>query len=150
MPPKNQYKIKQISALETHDVRHPILRKGRPKASCIFDGDDLESTIHLGLFIKNKLVGVATFVKNSNNLLKNESQYQLRGMAILNAYQGLGLGNLILAYGEEILMKKSVSILWCNAREVAKNFYAKNGYSVIGKPFEIPKIGKHYIMFKAL
>lgn len=150
MPPNTEYEIKQISAIETHEVRHPILRKGRPRESCIFEGDDLESTIHFGLYVKNNLVGVSTFVKNSNSALKHEPQYQLRGMAILKAYQGLGLGHIILAHGENILRQKNISVMWCNAREVAKNFYTKNNYSIIGKPFEIPEIGWHYIMYKIL
>jgi hypothetical protein len=36
--------------------------------------------------------------------------------------------------------------LWCNARQAAVPFYAKNGWHVQGQPFDIPKIGPHFVM----
>jgi predicted GNAT family N-acyltransferase len=40
--------------------------------------------------------------------------------------------------------------LWCNAREKAVKFYQNNGFEIIGEPFEIEKVGTHYVMFKKL
>jgi len=42
--------IKEIPSKETYIVRQPVLRKGKPIESCIFEGDDLETTYHFGLF----------------------------------------------------------------------------------------------------
>ena len=142
------YTIKFISAKETHAVRHPVLRLGKPIETCVFNGDDLENTFHLGIFLDRKLVGVSSFFKNSHPNLPQENQYQLRGMAILKDYQKKGLGKLILNYGEHIIKKKNTQIIWCNAREIAVNFYKNNGYNTIGKPFNINNIGLHYIMLK--
>ncbi len=75
-------------------------------------------------------------------------QYQLRGMAILNAYRRLGLGKKLLLYGERLLRDKKVDLIWCNAREVALQFYKTNGFSSIGEPFNIQEIGTHYLMYK--
>lgn len=147
---KANYTIKIINSLDTHIVRHPVLRKGKPIESCIFSGDDLDTTIHLGLFLNKKLIGVCTFLKSNLNLLSASSQFQLRGMAILENFQGNGFGNIILNYGEAFLKKKNTKIIWCNARKVAANFYKKNGYQTIGDPFNIESIGLHYIMYKTL
>ena len=99
--------IKKISPEETYIVRHPILRPGKPKASCIFDSDDLDTTIHLGLFVENQLVSICSLVKNSNNLISEKKQYQLRGMATLEVFQKKGLGKHILNYAENLLKKKT-------------------------------------------
>ena len=144
------YSIKKISAKETYIVRHPVLRQGKPIESCVFEGDNLETTFHLGIFHKDKLVGISSFLQNRHPLLSEELQYQLRGMAVLNEYQNLGLGKLILNHGENLLKEQNIQIVWCNAREKAANFYKKNGYKIIGLPFDIKDIGLHYIMCKTL
>lgn len=43
--------IKKITSYETMIVRHPVLRQGKPIETCHFEGDDLSSTYHLGLFL---------------------------------------------------------------------------------------------------
>lgn len=146
----SEYSLKIIDSKETYPVRHPILRAGKPIESCVFDGDDFETTIHLGLFSKNKLIGISTFLEKNNSSFSETKQYQLRGMAILKEFQGKNLGNLILKEGESLLKKKDVEIVWCNAREVALNFYKRNNYKIIGNSFNIKDIGLHYTMFKTL
>lgn len=71
-------------------------------------------------------------------------------MAILKNFQGKGLGQKILSFGENLLKEKNTRIIWCNAREVATKFYKKNGYQISGDPFPIGDIGLHYLMFKLL
>ncbi len=145
---KENYTIKQIDAKETHLVRHPVLRTGKPIETCIFEGDDFKTTIHLGLYKYNNLIGVTTFMKSENNIFSEPSQYQLRGMAILSNFQRKGLGAVLISEGENILKKRDVKLLWCNAREIAVNFYERNGFIITGQPFEIAEIGTHYIMYK--
>lgn len=140
--------IKEISALETYTVRHPVLREGRPIEDCRFDGDNLPTTFHLGLFYDAILVGVATFMKNNHTVFSDDNQYQLRGMAVLKTHQGKQLGDALFKHGEILLKEKSVSLLWFNAREVAVNFYKRNGCEILGEPFEIKGIGIHFVMFK--
>lgn len=150
MTKASNFKIKLISSKETFPVRHPVLRAGRPLEECIFDNDDLETTKHLGLFSEEKLVGVATFLKSKNQLFKEEAQYQLRGMAVLEDHQGHGFGDAILNYGEHLLKQENVTLLWFNARTVAIGFYQRNNYNIIGASFEISGVGTHYVMYKTL
>lgn len=145
-----QYQLKLIDSNETYLVRHPVLREGRPLETSIFDGDDLETTIHIGLFIEEKLIGVCSFMKNPNNLFSDTIQYQLRGMAILKPYQRKGYGHAIIHFGETILKENNATIIWCNARKIASPFYKKNNYQIIGSTFNIEGIGLHYTMYKKL
>ncbi len=144
------YNLRIIDASETIPVRHPVLRPGKPIESCNFDGDDLETTFHLGIYLNNQIVGVVSYFKNCNDLLTESSQYQLRGMAVLEDFQGKGLGNLLVQQGDLLLKERHIKTLWCNAREVATRFYQKNDFTIIGDPFNIKDIGLHYVMYKTL
>ena len=113
-------------------------------------GDDLESTLHFGIFDQENILGVASFFLNNHPSLAHTKQYQLRGMAVLKPFQGKGLGQLILQHGEAILKHNQTDIIWCNARKIALEFYKKNDYQNSGEPFEIKDIGVHYMMYKPL
>ncbi|MFI1745430.1 GNAT family N-acetyltransferase [Thalassobellus sediminis] len=147
---EKDYLIKIINAKATYQVRQPVLRAGKPLESCVFDGDNFDTTIHIGIFVKNELIGVCSFFKNNQDLIYETSQYQLRGMAILKTFQSFGFGKTILNYGELYLKNKGINTIWCNAREIAVNFYKKNDYQIIGSPFKIKDIGVHYLMQKTL
>ncbi|SFS67131.1 Protein N-acetyltransferase, RimJ/RimL family [Zhouia amylolytica] len=139
--------IEFISAQETFQVRHPVLRPGRPLETCVFEGDDLKSTFHLGAFYNKNLVGVVTMMKSAE---KTENVFQLRGMAVLDDYQKKGIGEELVCHAEEEVRKKGGTSVWMNARQVALNFYMKLGYEKFGEKFYIPKIGAHYKMKKKL
>lgn len=154
--PANLYKIenpylsiKKISSKETYVVRHPVLREGRPIEDCVFDHDNDPETFHLGLYVLEELLGVVTYLKNTKSEFTG-IQYQLRGMAVLKKYQKRGFGNLLIKKGEQLLKQKKTNLVWCNVREIAVNFYKKHGFKIIGKPFVIPKIGLHYVMYKSI
>jgi len=142
--------IRGILASETFPVRHPVLRAGKPIDSCRFEGDELATTKHFGLFVKEQLAGVVSVFKNRSNFSDAEAQYQLRGMAVLSSYQKKGYGEALLKYAEDYLNSENAQIIWFNARLVAIGFYEKLGYSTVGEPFEIGDIGIHYVMFRKL
>jgi len=51
---KNHDTTREIPSKETYTVCQTISRKGKPIESCVFKGDDLESTRHFGLFEDKK------------------------------------------------------------------------------------------------
>lgn len=138
--------IKRIKAKETYGIRLNVLRKNID-LPYTFTGDLEKETFHLGLFLDQQLIGVVSFMKSAYKDLTGK-QYQLRGMAILPEFQGKGYGKKLILSGIEILKTKGIDIVWCNARVAALNFYQKNGFQTLGKEFDIPKIGGHYVMFK--
>ena len=140
--------IKEISAEQTFPIRKEVLRKNIALPH-EFDGDFDNNSIHLGAFKNDILIGVSSFMKNSNTLFKG-NQYQLRGMATLKEYQGLGVGKSMVLKIEELLTIIGIDLVWCNARIVAVGFYEKLGYQTIGDPFEVEYIGIHYVMFKKI
>ncbi|MEM6685793.1 MAG: GNAT family N-acetyltransferase [Bacteroidota bacterium] len=142
--------IKEISATTAFSVRHPVLRKGKPIESCHFSGDDLPTTFHLGYYIEEQLVGVVTLMKNTHATIDNNTAYQLRGMAVLTQFQKRGIGDALVKKAEAMILERGGTLIWMNAREVAVRFYEKLGYKKHGTPFDIPKIGLHFVMVRSL
>jgi len=142
--------IKEIDFKNTYIVRHPVLRKGLELSSCYFEGDELPTTKHFGLFINNDLIGVVSVFKSSNAFFMSNNQFQIRGMAVLDSHQKKGYGNLLINKAEGYVKKTNKPLLWFNARESAIEFYKKMGYAVYGEGFILKDIGKHFAMYRIL
>jgi len=142
------YTIKQISSQETFAVRQPVLRPGKAIETCIFEGDDLLATVHFGIYDNKALAGVISVFKANHNFFTEESQHQIRGMAVLHNFQKMGLGEKLVRHAEEYIIKQHGTRIWFNAREIAVGFYERMGYTIIGEPFDIGDIGRHYVMHK--
>lgn len=141
-------KIKKIKASETFPIRLEVLRENIP-LPYEFNGDFDKDTFHLGAFKGEKLIAVSSFMKASNTHFKGE-QYQLRGMATLEEFQGVGAGKLMMQKAFELLKELNTACLWCNARVIAVPFYEKLGMEKFGEQFEIKYVGDHFVMYKYL
>ena len=148
---ESTHAINLVSGTETYEIRQEVLRPGKPITECVFNGDEAEDTFHLGLYENNELIGVASFMKTRNPIFVQETQYQLRGMAILPGHQGNNYGSALLKHGELVLQAIDAEILlWFNAREHATLFYEKHGYITRGEKFDIPGVCPHIVMYKRL
>jgi GNAT superfamily N-acetyltransferase len=127
-----------------------MLREGRPREEAIFTGDEEDQTFHLGAFVDNKLVSVASFYFERHPSLEDEYQYRLRGMATLPEFQRQGLSSALLKMAFPIIKQNLCSVLWCNARARAMGFYQQVGFEKVGEEFDIPTVGPHYLMFKKI
>ena len=142
--------IKEISAQETYAVRHPVLRTNKPIESCIFAYDSLASTKHFGFYFNNNLIGVLSAFFNKNSAFKTDTQFQIRGMAVLKEHQNKGYGALLVKHCETYIKIENGTLIWLNARENAVPFYKKLGYKINGEAFIIENVGLHYIMIKEI
>jgi predicted N-acetyltransferase YhbS len=142
--------IRQIPACETYPMRHTILRPHQSFEACIYQGDEEETTFHLGAFSEGKLISIGTFLKVSSPKFDGVFQYQLRGMATDPQYRRQKAGSALMAEAEKLLRAKDVNLLWCNARLGVKDYYTHIGFTQVGDVFEIEPIGPHVIMYKNL
>jgi predicted GNAT family N-acyltransferase len=140
-------KVREISAQDTIQIRHEVLRKNKPIETCSFIGDNLKSTYHIGVFFDAVLVGICTLIKKEKAIQQKLFSYQLRGMAVLEAYQGQRAARQLMEFLPEFLKTKEISHIWCNARLTAVSFYVKYGFETDGIPFEIPEVGSHLLMY---
>lgn len=79
----------------------------------------------------------------------NEDVVKLRQMATAKAYQGKGLGKILVANAEETAMENGFSEIILHARITAKGFYEKLGYKPYGDVFTEVSI-PHIAMRKKL
>ncbi len=131
-------------------LRHKVLRIGRPIETCHFSGDNDQSTYHFSAKYKDEVVGCLSFMLATHSNFEEEKAYQLRGMAVSPEYRGRRIGEQLLSYAENALVKKGFRFIWCNARETAIRFYEKQAYTSYGRVYHIPKIGNHMTMYKYL
>ena len=137
--------IIQLSSSQTnYEVRHPVLRKGKPVESCRFENDDHPESIHLCAKKKDIIIGVLSALPNNCPDFPLKKSYQLRGIAINHKFQRMGIGSLLVQKVEQqIRLNKSIEYIWLNARVNTKNFYLNLQYLPVGKVFNIINIGMH-------
>ncbi|MBS7566282.1 GNAT family N-acetyltransferase [Mucilaginibacter sp. Bleaf8] len=139
--------VKFISGKDVLPLRNEVLRDGRLQLhECVFSGDELAESFHLGYFRDEQLVCVASFHSQDYKEYTGRG-YQLRGMATAPGYQGKGLGTQLVNFATVYLKGQGANYMWCNARKVAVSFYQNSGFEVISDEFEISGIGPHYVMY---
>lgn len=133
--PPVEVDVVEITSADTHDLRLRVLRAGTPSSSVRFPQDDHEDTVHLGAFVEDRLVGVATLFPSPTPWRPERHAVQLRGMAVEPVLQGAGVGQALLEGAVERLRARGVEVLWANARDTALGFYQRLGMSVVGEGF---------------
>lgn len=141
--------VYRIDVATTYPLRISVLRNGIAK-DYQFVGDNDKETFHVGAFLNEQCIGIASCMKKENLLFEVGFQYQLRGMAVEPLMQGKGVGKAIVEKTLVFLEERKCAIVWCNARLKAVDFYKKMGFLVVGEKFMIPKVGLHYLMYKKL
>jgi hypothetical protein len=142
--------IRSISAEQTWPLRSRVLKPFLKPHECANPGDEEPTTLHLGAFRGNAIVGIATFLAEKHPFFPHaERPYRLRGMATDPDHHRQGVGRALVEAGEAELTRRGCDLLWFNARERAFPFYRALGFDFLGEMFEIPLIGPHKVMYKA-
>lgn len=137
----------EITADETHPLRRAVLREGNPDADVHFPQDDDPATFHLAALADDRIVGCGTFTPAATPFRPDQPAWQLRGMAVDAAHQGQGIGALLIAAAVERVRTGGATVLWCNARDSAADFYAKLGFITEGDGFRTAATGlPHHVM----
>ena len=142
--------IKQITAVKAYPLRQEILRPDGTFEDCQFDGDELASTMHFGLFDGDALVAIASvYCRNyeSNEYYVGKGD-QLRSMAVAKAVQGQGVGQRLLTAICDEMKAMDVDYLWANARVSAVAFYQRAGFDISPDVFDIADVGPHQHIVK--
>ncbi len=132
------------------EVRHKILRSGQPRERCYYPEDSYKHTAHVVVKLKDEIIGCASVYKESHPDFVLRQSWRIRGMAVLNIFQGRGFGMQLLQACVNHAIKYKADVIWCNARVNAVEFYKRGGFKVIGDEFEIADIGPHYLLAKNL
>jgi ribosomal protein S18 acetylase RimI-like enzyme len=127
-----------------YTLRFDVLRKpwGQPKGSEVDETD--ASSIHAFIKVNNKAVAV------SRLHFIDEDTGQVRYMGVHPAYQGKGLGKMVLEYLEKKCLENGRQTMILHARETAIKFYERCGYKVKERSYLMWGEIQHYLMEKKL
>ncbi len=147
---KHKLLIKPIKSQQTLSLRHMVLRPHQTLEDCVYPNDDDDNSFHLGGFLdlneEQQLIGILSVYYQPHALWPNEnSQWRLRGMAILPEMQSMGYGSQLVLAAIETIQNRGGGRLWMNAREPACLFYSRLGFNKAGERFELKGIGPHWI-----
>jgi GNAT superfamily N-acetyltransferase len=131
--------IRRIAARDTVALRNAVLRPGLPPDRSIYPGDDAPDTLHLGVFLDNKLVAVATLCREP--LPDNEitTSWRLRGMAALPECRGRGFGKQLVERCLRYAADQGATLVWCTSRITTVPFYRALGFREYGDAFSLPQ-----------
>lgn len=140
------FDVVEIPAVATHELRREVLRRGRPDQDVDFPEDHIEDAFHLGAKAGDTLLGVASFAPSPSEHRPGKVAFQLRGMAVLDEHQGLGIGRRLLDEAVRRLRERSAQVLWANGRDSALGFYERWGMTVVGDGFVTPAGIPHHVV----
>jgi GNAT superfamily N-acetyltransferase len=147
VPEVSAIEVVELPAEATHALRREVLRRGRPDQDVNFPEDHLDAAFHLGARGNDgSLLGVASFSPNETEHRAGKVAYQLRGMAVLDEYQGFGIGRRLLDEAAARLRERGVEVLWANGRDSALGFYERWGMEVVGDVFVTPSGIPHHVV----
>lgn len=137
---------------EILDLRHRVLRPGRPAQEARFDGDSDPAARHFGAFTTDtpseaRCLACLSFLPED---YASRPAMRLRGMATDEPWQGQGLGRALLSLGCSQMRDLGASLLWCHARTEAVDFYRRMGWRTDSEIFLIPGVGPHRRMVHPL
>jgi GNAT superfamily N-acetyltransferase len=115
--------VRNISAEEAQPLRAAILRPGVPFEASVYPHDDDEESIHMGAFEDGELVTVASIFHEPPPGEEHQTAWRLRGMVTLPEVQRRGYGRAVLLQCISRIARRGATLLWCNARTDAVDFY---------------------------
>ncbi len=142
--------VTQITVEQTLPLRCEILRPGLPESESVFPNDYAARAMHVGAWMDDDLVGVGSVFGEEHEQFAGADVWRLRGMAVDLELQGQGIGRAVLEACVAHVVEAGATRLWCNARVAAQGFYVGAGFETHGEAFEIPTIGEHYLMSRAV
>jgi len=116
----------------------------------MFAEDDLPTSVHLGAFDGERLVGVATFFPDPFPERPDAPAWRLRGMATVEDARGRGAGRALVERGIVLAREAGVTLVWCNGRLPALGFYQKLGFTIEGGIFDPHGTGPHHRLVRDL
>lgn len=96
--------------------------------------DNLEEDKNLemyGLYLDGKQLIGTVFLAH-----KDKNTAQIKTVALLEEFRGMGLGKHLMKFAEELAIEKGYVKVFLMARVSAEAFYNKLGYKTISDPFD--------------
>jgi GNAT superfamily N-acetyltransferase len=136
---ENIMDVGKISAEEARPLRAEFLRPGAPPEANIYPLDDDPESLHLGAYSGNKLVTVASLFHEPPPGESHARAWRLRGMVTRPEVRRKGYGRAVLLQGIRYIAERGGTLLWCNARLDAVEFYRSLQFETAGEEQKTPR-----------
>jgi len=146
----SEFEVRAVEAEAVRPLRRALLRPHQRVDELVYPGDHHPGTLHVGAYRHGHLVGIATIIPRPMPGRRERRAWQLRGMAVEHGQRGYGLGGMMLEACVAHAAGRGGRLVWCNARAGSFGFYQRYGFRCDGDPFELPEIGPHYRMYRAI
>jgi GNAT superfamily N-acetyltransferase len=135
--------VSEVPVAQTRPLRQSVLRPHQSVAEMAVD--EAEGTYAVGAFDGEALIAVG-LIAPSPEL----GGWRVRGMATSPPARSRGAGAAVLGALVGHAALQGASRVWCNARTPAQSFYERAGFHVTSQVFDVPQIGPHVVMERAL
>lgn len=151
LAPESVITVRPIEIRAARQLRHQLLRPHQEAWEIVFDSDGDPDTAHFGAFEDETLVGIASVMRERPPWAQeDERTWRLRGMATEPEVRGRGYGGALLQRCLTHALDHGADLAWCTARVPAVGFYRRFGFETVGDVFDIPPVGPHVLMRRAL
>jgi ribosomal protein S18 acetylase RimI-like enzyme len=139
-PPKTEEEFKRY-----RDLRWRILRApwNQPR---ITEQDDFDSNDFPIMVCE--VDGIPIGVGRAHFSSKNEAQ--IRSISVEPAWEGKGIGSIVLKELEKIVIAKGARRIIIHSRSSAVEFYKKHGYQVVEQSYTLFGVIHHFLMEKII
>jgi L-Ala-D/L-Glu epimerase len=143
--------VDQVSVTVVRPLRHAVLRPGRPPEESVYREDLEPDSVHVAARAGGAVLAVGTAIHEEPPWdPANANAWRVRGMATAEERRGRGLGTRVLAVLVGAVADAGATLVWCNARVPARRLYERAGFTTRGTAFDIPVIGPHIVMWRAV
>jgi len=132
-------------------LRVAILRKDTPATDCNYLEDSYPDVVHFGIIRDGIAIATSSWFMKECPEKPGVIAMQLKGMAVAENLQGVGLGALLIDAGVELANERGATIAWARARDSAMGFYERLGFASTGAGFmDGPTAMPHHIVVRTL
>lgn len=145
-------RVEVVDGALTRELRRAVLRPALPPGAPM-PGDDRPDAVHLAALTSDGAAVATCFIhlEPCPWLPDRGPSWHLRQMATAPQRRGAGIGRAVLAAALRYAIEAGGAMMWCNAREPARVFYAAAGFHTYGAVFVDDQLGiPHVRMWREL
>jgi len=142
--------LRPADLTSVRELRHLVLRPHQRPEDLVYPGDETPDALHLGAFEGGRLVAIASITREPPPSSDDPSAWRVRGMATLPGSRRRGIGGALLEACVEHARSHGATTVWCNGRVPATSFYERHGFEIVRGPFDVPDLGPHHELRRAL
>ncbi|MBD1380307.1 GNAT family N-acetyltransferase [Metabacillus arenae] len=144
------FEIKKIKAKDTYPLRMKVLSSNSTLEDCQYKGDLEESSLHVGAFAEDRVIGVASFFKQAHEKVHGKNMYRLRGIAIDPEHRNQLRGQTLVLFGENLLRQADTELVWCTTGINNIEYYQHLGFKESEHIYNNGDKGLYVLMYKHL